>query len=76
MELLLEEVDLADPLADRPSQRVVDLIPDVLEQPVGLLDEGDPSEDDLRLDNRLPGLLGDRRDDDEDPVVGEHPPVP
>ena len=27
-------------------------------------------------DDGLAGLLGDRRHDDEDPVVGEHPPVP
>ena len=54
---------------------MLDLAADVVEQPVGLLDERDAAEDHLGVDHRLAGLLGDRRDDDEDAVVGEHPAV-
>ena len=42
---------------------------------VGLLDERHAAEDHLGRRDRLAGLLGDGRDDDEDPVGRQHPPV-
>ena len=75
MQRLLEQVDLADLLAGGVAQRVLDGAADLLDELAGLVHERHAAEDHLGVGDRTPVLLGDRRDDDEDPVGGEHPPV-
>ena len=48
---------------------------ELAEQALGLVGERHAAEDDLGLGDRRAVLLGDRRDDDEDAVGGEHPAV-
>ena len=75
VQLLLEHVDLAHPVACGARERALDLVADVLDQLAGLLDERHAAEDHLGRRHRLAGLLGHGRDDDEDPVGRQHPPV-
>ena len=70
-----EHVELADAVADRALERVLDDLLDLVDQPAGLVHERHPAEDHLRVGDRTAALLGDRRDDDEDPVGREHPAI-
>ena len=68
MEVLLEEGRLSLLVPRGLVQRVADHPAKLLDQPVGLLDERHPAEDDLRRRHLRAVVGGDRRDDDEHPV--------
>ena len=51
------------------------VVADLVDELVGLVLEGHAAEDHLGVGDRAAVLLGDRHDDDEDAVGGEHAPV-
>ncbi len=75
MQHLGEHVDLEDFLLRLPRQGGFDGVADLLLELVRLVEEGHAAEDHLGVGDRGAVLLGDRHDDDEDAVGGEHATV-
>src|SRR5207302_8189529 len=72
VEVLLDELDLVDPLVEQLLEDTGGLLAQLLEQCLGTLAE--PARDQLRLRDHAV-VAADRRDDDQHAVLGEAPSV-